>query len=129
MAVDRICPSCNADEIKSLSDVLRQEAAAGVVTELAKRFAPPSQPWGYLQGFLIAVPVNVGLIMALGSPGEEGGDKAMVDLFSTVVFLGVWVGYGIWKNKTQKKKLEEWKNDVAAKLHCGKCSHVFQGQA
>jgi len=128
MGADQSCPSCRADESKPLSDVMRQEAAAGVVSELAERFKPPSQPWGYLQGFLLALPINIGLMMSLGSPGEAEGDKAMFELFSTVVFLGVWVGYGIWKNKAQKKKLEDWKNDIAAKLHCGKCGHVFQGQ-
>jgi len=126
MAEGCTCPSCNADEPKPLSDVMRKEAAAGVESELAKRFRPPGQPWGYIQGFLLAVPVNVGLMMTIGSSGEGEGNKAMVDLLSTVVFLGVWVGYGIWKNKAQRKKLEEWKEEIATKLHCDKCGHVFQ---
>ena len=126
MAVNRTCPSCNADESKPLSDVMRHEAAGGGASALAERFKPPSQPWGYVQGFLLAIPVNVGIMMTLGSPGEAEGEKVMVDLLSTVVFLGVWVGYGVWKNKAQKKKLEEWKQAIAAKLHCGKCGHVFE---
>lgn len=126
MAAECTCPSCHADEPKPLSDAMRQEAAAGVESELAKRFPPPGQPWGYIQGFFIAIPINVGLMMILGSSGGGEGNKMMADLLSTVVFLGVWVGYGIWKNKAQKKKLEEWKNEIAAKLHCGKCGHVFQ---
>jgi len=126
MATECTCPSCHADEPKPLSDVMRQEAAAGVESELAKRFAPPGQPWGYIQGFFLAIPINVGLMMTLGSSGGGEGNKVMADLLSTVAFLGVWVGFGIWKNKAQKKKLEEWKNEIAAKLHCGKCGHVFQ---
>ena len=127
MASEFTCPSCNADEPKPLSEVLRQEAKAGVEGGLAKQFNPPSQPWGYVQGFLLAIPVNLGLMMTLGAPGESEGAKALADILFTAAFFGVWVGYGIWKNKGYAQKVEEWKNAIAAKLHCAKCGHVFEG--
>jgi len=126
MADEIACPSCKADEPKRLSDVMRQQAAEGVKSGLAEQYNPPTQPWGYLQGFLLAVPVNAGLMISLGPPGESEGGKAIMDLLSTVAFLGVWVGYGAWKNKVYTKKLEEWKSAIAAKLHCLKCGHVFE---
>ena len=126
MASEFTCPSCNADEPRRLSEVLRQEAKGGGESVLAKQFYPPSQPWGYVQGFLLAIPVNLVLMMTIGAPGESEGDKALADVLFTAAFFGVWVGYGIWKNKGYAQKVEEWKNTIAAKLHCGKCGHVFE---
>lgn len=127
MADNIACPSCKADETKRLSDVMRQQAVEGVKSGLAEQYTPPRQPWGYVQGFLLALPINAGLMLSIGPPGESEGDKAMLDILSSVAFLGVWVGYGAWKNKTYTKKLDEWKNAIAAKLHCLKCGHVFEG--
>jgi Zn ribbon nucleic-acid-binding protein len=127
MAENVPCPSCKADETKRLNEVLRQQALEGVKNGLAEQYAPPRQPWGYVQGFLLALPINVGLMFSIGPPGESEGDKAIFDILSTVAFLGVWVGYGAWKNKTYTKKLDEWKSAIAAKLHCLKCGHVFEG--
>ena len=129
MADECVCPSCNAEEPKRLSDVIRQQASEGVKSGLVGQYVPPRQPWGYLQGFLLAVPVNAGVMLSLGPPSPEAseGGKALADLLTTVVFLGVWVGYGTWKTKAYTKKLEEWKRAIAAKLHCLKCGHVFEG--
>ncbi|MCP9447431.1 MAG: hypothetical protein NNA22_07660 [Nitrospira sp.] len=121
------CPSCNAEGTKRLSDVIRQEAIEGVRGGMAEQYIPPRQPWGYVQGFLLAIPINVGIILGFGTPGGSENEKAMLDLITTLCFLGVWIGYGTWKNKSYKKKLEEWKQIVAAKLHCLKCGHVFEG--
>jgi hypothetical protein len=127
MAENVACPSCSADETKRLSDVMRQQATEGVNGGVVEQYSPPAQPWGYVQGFLLAIPVNAALILSFGRPGESEGDKALFDLMSTVAFLGVWVGYGAWKSKAYKLKLEEWKSAIAAKLHCLKCGHVFEG--
>ncbi|MCP9470242.1 MAG: hypothetical protein NNA31_09625 [Nitrospira sp.] len=127
MSDEVTCPSCNAEGTKRLSDVIRQEAIEGVRGGMAEQYNPPRQPWGYVQGFLLAIPINVGIILGFGTPGGSENEKAMLDLITTIGFLGVWIGYGTWRNKSYKKKLEEWKNIVAAKLHCLKCGHVFEG--
>ncbi|MCP9441518.1 MAG: hypothetical protein NNA20_02895 [Nitrospira sp.] len=121
------CPSCHADGIKRLSEVIRQEALDGVRGGVTEQYLPPRQAWGYVQGFLLAIPVNVGIILGFGTPGGSEEEKAVLELITTMSFLGVWIGYGTWKNKSYKKKLEEWKNIVAAKLRCLKCGHVFEG--
>ncbi len=126
MVGDPTCPSCNADEPKRLSDVIRQQAAEGVKSPLTEQYIPPSQPWGYLQGFLLAIPVNTGLMLSIGPPGESEGSKALIEILTTAAFLGVWVGFGAWRSKTYTKKLDEWKSAIAAKLHCLKCGHVFE---
>lgn len=125
MAGKHTCPSCNTGDAKRIGDIVKQEAAAGVKSGLAKQYNPPKQPWAYVQGFFLAMPVNVGIMLSMTSPETSGSGTAMADLLSTVGFLSVWVGYGVWKNKAYTKRLEEWKNTIAAKLHCLKCGHVF----
>lgn len=125
MAGKHTCPSCNTGDAKRIGDIVKQEAAGGVKSGLAEQYNPPKQPWGYVEGFVLAIPVNAGLIMALGTQGESEGGKALIDILTSVVFLGVWVGYGAWRNKSYTKELEEWKSVIAAKLHCLKCGHVF----
>jgi amino acid permease len=93
---------------------------------LPNQYRPPKQPWAYLQGFLLAVPVNTGLMLTLASPGGSEANTAIADLVSSVGFLTVWVGYGIWRSKAYSKKLENWKNITASKLLCLRCGHAFE---
>lgn len=125
MAAKVACPSCKADNPKPVSDVAQPQSAAGVKTGLAAQYNPPRQPWAYLQGFLLAVPLYAAIMLTLTSPGESEASTAKADLLGSVVFLSVLVGYGVWKNKAYAKKLEGWKKIVASKLHCLQCGHVF----
>jgi hypothetical protein len=108
--------------------VVQQQAIPGSQSpvQLPSQYHPPKQPWAYLQGFLLAVPVNTGLMLSLASPGGSEASTAMADLVSSAGFLGVWVGYGIWKNKTYMKKLDHWKNTIAVKWLCLRCGHAFE---
>jgi len=125
MAAKHACPSCKADNPKRISEIVEQKSAAGVKTGLAAQYNPPRQPWAYLQGFLLAVPLYAGIMLSLTSPGESEASTAKADLLGSITFLSVLVGYGVWKNKGYAKKLEEWKKAVASKLHCLQCGHVF----
>jgi len=125
MASKQACPSCKADSPKRLSDVVQQQSAAGVKPGLAAQYNPPRQPWAYLQGFFLAVPLYAGIMLSLTSPGESEASTAKADLLGSITFLSVLVGYGVWKNKAYTKKLDEWKKAVASKLHCLQCGHVF----
>lgn len=125
MAGKRTCPSCNVGETKQISEIVKQEATAGVKSGLAQQYNPPKQPWAYVQGFLLAMPVNVGIMLSMASPETPQSEAAMADVLSTIGFLSVWVGYGVWKNKAYTRQLEEWKNTIGAKLHCLKCGHLF----
>jgi amino acid permease len=126
MAAKYTCPSCNTGDVKQIGDMVKQQAAAGVKSGLAEQYNPPKQPWAYVQGFLLAVPVNIGIMLSMASPETSGSSAAMADLLSTVGFLSVWFGYGVWKNKAYTKQLDEWKTTVGSKLHCLKCGHVFE---
>jgi len=119
------CPSCKADDPKRISDMTQPQSAAGVKAGLAPQYIPPRQPWAYLQGFLLAVPLYAGIMLSLTSPGDSEAGTAKADLLGSIAFLSVLVGYGVWKNKAYAKKLEEWKKAVASKLHCLQCGHVF----
>lgn len=125
MAAKHVCPSCKADNPKRISEMVEQKSAAGVKPGLAAQYNPPRQPWAYLQGFLLAVPLYAGIMLSLTSPGESEASTAKADLLGSITFLSVLVGYGVWKNKAYAKKLEEWKKAVASKLHCLQCGHVF----
>jgi hypothetical protein len=125
MAAKHACPSCKADNPKRISEIVEQKSAAGVKSGLAAQYNPPRQPWAYLQGFLLAVPLYAGIMLSLTSPGESEASTAKADLLGSITFLSVLVGYGVWKNKGYAKKLEEWKKAVASKLHCLQCGHVF----
>ena len=125
MAAKHACPSCKADNPKRISEIVEQKSAAGVKTGLAAQYNPPRQPWAYLQGFLLAVPLYAGIMLSLTSPGESEASTAKADLLGSITFLSVLVGYGVWKNKAYTKKLDEWKKAVASKLHCLQCGHVF----
>ncbi len=125
MAAKLACPSCKADNPKRVSDMAQPQSGAGVKSGLAAQYNPPRQPWAYLQGFLLAVPLYAVIMLSLTSPGESEAATAKADLLGSIVFLSVLVGYGVWKNKTYAKKLEGWKKAVASKLHCLQCGHVF----
>lgn len=125
MAAKLTCPSCNVANPKRISDIVLQQAKAGAKSELPEQYQPPKQPWAYVQGFLLAVPVNTGLILTMTTPGDPEGGGAMADFVSTVAFMTVWGGYGIWKNKAYMKKLDEWKKTIASKFSCHGCKHVF----
>lgn len=120
------CPSCNTGDAKKIGEIVKQETAAGVKSGLAAQYNPPKQPWAYVQGFLLAAPVNAGIMLSMAPPDPSGSGAEMAELLSTVGFLGVWGGYGVWKNKGYTKKLDEWKKTIGAKLHCLKCGHVFE---
>lgn len=126
MAGKHTCPSCKADDAKRIGDIVKQDAAAGVKSGLAQQYTPPKQPWAYVQGFFLALPVNVGIMLSMTSPEMSESGTEMANLLSSVGFLSVWGGYGIWKNKAYTKQLEEWKNTIGSKLHCLKCGHVFE---
>lgn len=126
MAGKYTCPSCHADNSKRIRELVQQQTVKGSSDGLPPQYNPPKQPWAYLQGFLLAVPVNTGLMLSLTSPGGSEASTALADLVSSVGFLGVWVGYGIWRTKSYVKKLEEWKNTIASKFLCLRCGHAFE---
>ena len=126
MAAKHACPSCSANNSKRIHEMVQDQPTANQPGGLPNQYRPPKQPWAYLQGFLLAVPVNTGLMLTLASPGGSEANTAMADLVSSVGFLMVWVGYGIWRSKAYSKKLENWKNTTASKLLCLRCGHAFE---
>jgi hypothetical protein len=126
MAAKHACPSCNADDSKRIREIAQQQPTANSPAGLPTEYRPPKQPWAYLQGFLLAVPVNTGLMLSLASPEGSEANTAMADLVSSVGFLSVWVGYGIWRTKAYSKRLENWKTTIASKLLCLRCGHAFE---
>jgi len=126
MGSNHVCPSCRADDSKRIREIVQQQTTTGSSSGLPSQYSPPKKPWAYLQGFLLAVPVNTGLMLSLASPGGSEANTEMASLVSSVGFLGVFVGYGIWKTKAYAKKLENWKNTIASKLLCLRCGHAFE---
>jgi hypothetical protein len=106
--------------------MVQQQPTVSSQAGLPNEYRPPKQPWAYLQGFLLAVPVNTGLMLSLASPEGSETNTAMADLVSSVGFLSVWVGYGIWRTKAYSKRLENWKTTIASKLLCLRCGHAFE---
>jgi amino acid permease len=125
MATTLTCPSCNVGGSQQIGDIVRQQAAKGSPSGLAVQYNPPKQPWAYLLGFLLAVPINTGLMLSMTSPQSSEASTAMADVISSVAFLGVWVGYGVWRNKAYSQKLDEWTKTIALKFSCHGCGHVF----
>ena len=126
MAATYSCPSCSAENSKRIREIVQHQPTAHSPDGLPNQYRPPKQPWAYLQGFFLAVPVNTGLMLTLASPEGSEATTAMADLVSSVGFLSVWVGYGIWRTKAYSKKLETWKTTIASKLLCLRCGHAFE---
>ncbi|MEK6585116.1 MAG: hypothetical protein AABZ24_02140 [Nitrospirota bacterium] len=127
MSVERTCPTCMTDKAQRICDILEQSPAAKALTGLPTSYLPPKVPWAYLQGFLLGVPVYVGILLTIGSPQGSEAEMSVAEITSSAGLLGVWVGYGRLKTKTYTEKLAEWKATIASKFLCRKCSHAFEG--
>lgn len=127
MPGERTCPACNTEKAQQISDILRQTSSREELGQLPIFYHPPKAPWAYLQGFLLGIPVNAAVMLSLASPQGSESEMAIADLASSIAFLGVWVGYGTLKTKNYTQKLNEWKDTIASKFLCRKCSHAFEG--
>lgn len=127
MPGERTCPTCNTGKAQQISDILRQTVSKEVLEQLPTSYHPPKAPWAYFQGFLLGVPVHAAVMLSLASPGGSEPQTAIADVASSIAFLGVWVGYGALKTKNYTQKLNEWKDTIASKFLCRKCSHAFEG--
>lgn len=127
MSGERTCPTCNTEKAQQISDILRQAPSREALAQLPASYHPPKAPWAYLQGFLLGIPVNAAVMLSLASPQGSESEMAIADLASSIAFLGVWVGYGALKTKNYTQKLTEWKDTIASKFLCRKCSHAFEG--
>ncbi|UVT15890.1 MAG: hypothetical protein H8K04_19175 [Nitrospira sp.] len=127
MSAERTCPTCNTEKAQRISDILRQTTSPKAVEDVPVSYHPPKAPWAYLQGFLLGIPVNAAVMLSLASPQGSEAEMAIADVASSVAFLGVWVGYGALKTKNYTQKLNEWKDKIASKFLCRKCSHAFEG--
>ncbi|MBI3357371.1 MAG: hypothetical protein HY038_11495 [Nitrospirae bacterium] len=126
MSVNLACPSCTAENPKRISEIVKQQPSTSAPTALPSQYNPPKQPWAYLQGFLLGVPINTALMLTMASPQGSEADTAIADIVSSVAFLGVWIGYGAWRTKTHTQKLDQWKKTIASKFLCLKCGHAFE---
>jgi hypothetical protein len=127
MSGERTCPTCNTEKAQRISDIVRQMTSTKALGDLPASYHPPKAPWAYLQGFLLGVPVNAAVMLSLASPQGTESEMAIADVASSIAFLGVWVGYGALKTKNYTQKLNEWKDRIASKFLCRKCSHAFEG--
>ncbi len=127
MPSERTCPTCSTETAQQISDILRQTPPKEALGQLPTSYHPPKAPWAYLQGFLLGIPVNAAVMLSLASPQGSESEMAIADLASSIAFLGVWVGYGTLKTKNYTQKLNEWKDTIASKFLCRKCSHAFEG--
>lgn len=127
MAVEGTCPTCMTDKAQRIRDILEQSPSAKALTGLPESYLPPKVPWAYLQGFLLGIPVYVGILLTIGSPDGSEAQMSVAEIVSSAGLLGVWVGYGRLKAKTYAEKLAEWKDTIASKFLCRKCSHAFEG--
>lgn len=128
MSAERTCPTCSTENAERIGDMVRQQTStAKTLGDIPKTYHPPKAPWAYLQGFLLAIPVNAGVMLGLASPQGAESEIAMAEVASSVAFLSVWVGYGALKTKNYTEKLNAWKDTIASKFLCRKCSHAFEG--
>jgi amino acid permease len=127
MPTERTCPTCSTEKAQQIGDIVRQMASMKALNDLPASYHPPKAPWAYLQGFLLAIPVNVVVMLSLVSPQGSESEAAIADMASSVAFLCVWVGYGALKTKNYTQKLNEWKEMVASKFFCRTCIHAFEG--
>ena len=124
----RTCPSCNTEKAQSISEIFRQTISSKEGLEkVPKSYHPPKAPWAYVQGFLLGVPVNAVVMLSLASPEGSESQMAIAEIASSASFLAVWVGYGALKTKNYTQKMDEWKEKIASKFLCRKCSHAFEG--
>ncbi|GKS63314.1 hypothetical protein YTPLAS72_06180 [Nitrospira sp.] len=128
MSAERTCPTCSTENAQRIGDILRDsQSRKGEPSAVPASYHPPKAPWAYLQGFLLGIPVNAAVMLTMGSPQSSESEMAMAEMASSAAFLGVWVGYGILKNKNYTQKLDAWKETSASKFFCRKCSHAFDG--
>ena len=127
MSTERMCPSCSAEKVQRVGDIFRTAASNKAINDLPKLYHPPRAPWAYLQGFLLGIPANAAVMLSMGPPQGSESQMAVAELASSLAFLGVWVGYGRLKTKNYGKRLDEWKETIASKFLCRKCSHAFEG--
>ena len=126
MAVHCKCPSCGEEKVQKIGEIFRKQTLSGGKVTLDSQYQPPKQPWAYVHGFLLGAPVNVVIMLSMTSPDSSESTTAVADLMGTVAFLSIWVGYGIWKNKAYKVKLDEWNKTTASKFLCQQCNHVIE---
>jgi ribosomal protein L37AE/L43A len=119
------CPSCGAEKTQRISAIVQQQTSPGSQSTLAGQYNPPKHPWAYLQGFLLGVPLYTVLMLSMTSPEASEMNTAIADVVSSVALLGVWIGYGAWKTKTYRKKLDEWERTIGSKVLCLQCGHSF----
>ncbi len=128
MGGERTCPKCRTENAQRIGDLLRQASSQkSGSNDVSRSYHPPKAPWAYLQGFLLGIPVNVAIMLSMGSPEASDSKMAMTEVLSSAAFLGVWVGYGILKTRNYTQKLNEWKETIASKFFCRKCHHAFEG--
>lgn len=128
MSAERTCPTCSTENAQRIGDILRDsQSTKSGPSEVPSLYHPPKAPWAYLQGFLLGIPVNAAVMLTMGSPQASESEMAMAEMASSAAFLGVWVGYGILKTKNYTQKLDGWKETIASKFYCRKCSHAFEG--
>ena len=127
MGAERTCPTCSTENAQRIGDMLRQSSSAkGGLSDVPASYHPPKAPWAYLQGFLLGIPVNAAVMLSMGSPQASESEMAVAEVVSSAAFLGVWAGYGTLKTKNYTQKLNEWKEKIASKFLCRKCSHAFE---
>ncbi len=125
MSVVFTCPSCGAENTQRISAIVQQQTSTGSQSVLASQYNPPKSPWAYLHGFLLGVPLYTVLMLSMTSPEASEMNTAIADVVSSVALLGVWIGYGAWKTKTYRKRLDEWERTTASKVLCLQCGHAF----
>jgi ribosomal protein L37AE/L43A len=126
MSSERICPSCRAENVQRVSDIFGADVSPNKVKDVPKSYHPPKAPWAYLQGFVLGVLGMLAVIRSMGPPDGSESQASVGELASTLTFLGVWIAYGTLKTKNYGRKLEEWKETIASKFLCRKCSHAFE---
>jgi len=127
MPRERTCPSCKTEKAQQISEILRQTQAGGESEQIPRSYHPPKAPWAYLQGFLLGIPAYTVVFLSLASPQGSEAEMGMAEMASFVALFGVGGGYGILKNKNYTQKMNEWKETIASRFLCRKCSHSFEG--
>jgi hypothetical protein len=128
MGAEHTCPTCSMENVQQIGDMLRQSSSPqNGLSEVPASYHPPKAPWAYLHGFLLGIPVNAAVMLSMGSPQASESQMAMTEVVSSAAFLGVWVGYGLLKTRNYTQKLNEWRETIASKFFCRKCSHAFEG--